>query len=185
LESRSPNFFLLTPKPLPSTAQPSPCLTRFVDVDGSAGRRRRRAERQARPGSMIKDSASWPPRKPSVLNLTWMSRLSRMAARTTEVSLRQNRRGRPGIWVALNPSRPVRRGAVIIAMPSVLDPLPDVARHVVEPERVRLERADGRGLPKIPPACTAVAVRFALAGTAAPRVASDRACARGDRARPN
>src|ERR1700733_1039675 len=64
-------------------------------------------------------------------------------------------------------------------MPSILDPLPDVSLHVVEPERVRLERADGRGLSKILPSSTAVAVRFALAGTVAPRVASDRAGAQG------
>src|SRR5580704_7376393 len=64
-------------------------------------------------------------------------------------------------------------------MPSILDPLPDVALHVVKPERVRLERADRRRLSEIPPASTAVAVGFAVAGTVAPGIAGDSAGARG------
>src|SRR5262249_9596028 len=46
----------------------------------------------------------------------------------------------PEAWVAARePRRPVRWRAVVGLVPAILNPLPDVAVHVVKPPRIRLE----------------------------------------------
>ena len=57
-----------------------------------------------------------------------------------------------------DPCRTVRRGADVSIVPAVLDPLPHVAVHVVQAERVRRERAHRRCLPAVPPAPAATTV---------------------------
>src|ERR1700738_3074807 len=69
-----------------------------------------------------------------------------------------------------DPRRAVLRGALIIIVIAILDPLPNVAVHVIEPEPICPERADRGGLPVIPFTATVVAVRVVPADLVAPRV---------------
>src|SRR5262249_25834752 len=59
------------------------------------------------------------------------------------------------------------------------DPLPDVAVHVVEPERIRSERSNRCRLPKIPPAAAAVAIGVASARIVPPGIPKRRTGPRG------
>src|SRR4029077_15729353 len=65
----------------------------------------------------------------------------------------------PIAWIpSLEPSCPVRRGAVITFMPTIPNPLPDVPVHVVKPKPVGFKRSNRRRLLKVPLAATAVAI---------------------------
>src|SRR5687767_12336438 len=55
-------------------------------------------------------------------------------------------------------------------MPAILDPLPDVAMHVMKAKRICIERADGRGLLCVPLTAAAIAIRAACADLIAPSV---------------
>src|SRR5712691_13365513 len=80
---------------------------------------------------------------------------------------------------ALDPWRAVRRGALIILVPTVLYPLIDAATHVIQPERIRLEAADldrllgGRDVGAI------LAIGHAGLKLVAPPVLGLRTCTRG------
>src|SRR5262245_9427007 len=84
----------------------------------------------------------------------------------------------PVVAVASDPGRAVVRCAVVIGMQTILDPLPDVAVHVVEAERVGRKRADRRGLAAVKIAAAAVAVGVVFAELVAPRIGRRRAGAR-------
>src|SRR5262245_47854513 len=64
---------------------------------------------------------------------------------------------------ASKPRRCIDWRVIVILVPAILNPLPDVAEHIVKPERVWLERSDGRGLLEVPSAATAIAIRVAIA----------------------
>src|SRR5262245_7996141 len=68
------------------------------------------------------------------------------------------------------PYRAIRRRPVVVAMPTILDPFPDIAVHVVETERIGGERADRGGLSTVPLAAAAVAVGVAFADLLAPGI---------------
>ena len=53
----------------------------------------------------------------------------------------------PTAVTTARPRGPVTRGAVVVTVPAILHPFPDVAGHVVQPETVRGERPDRRRLP--------------------------------------
>src|ERR1043166_8864442 len=71
---------------------------------------------------------------------------------------------------ACDPGRTVRRRAFVVAMDAVLDPLKNIPDHVIEAERIGLERADGRCLHVIPVAAAALAIGVVLADVIAPRI---------------
>ena len=80
------------------------------------------------------------------------------------------------------PGRAIRRRAGIAVLVAVLRPLPHVAMHVVQSERVGRERAGRRGLLVVPHATAPVAVGAASADFIAPGV--DRAAASARRIFP-
>src|SRR5262249_38251232 len=64
-------------------------------------------------------------------------------------------------------------------MPDILNPLPDIASHVVKAECVWLERIDGRRLFAIPFAAAAIAIGVALPDLITPIIAGRGAGPRG------
>src|SRR5262249_47707726 len=64
----------------------------------------------------------------------------------------------------------IRGCSLVIVMIAILNPLPDVTGHVVEPERIGLERSDWRGLLIVPLAATAVAVGIVSSNLVAPEI---------------
>src|SRR5207302_5020529 len=68
---------------------------------------------------------------------------------------------------------------VVVLVPAILDPLPDVAVHVVKPQRVRLKRSNGSRLLEIPSTAAAVAIGVAHARIVAPGIAGIGASPRG------
>src|SRR5271170_911597 len=65
--------------------------------------------------------------------------------------------------VAGCPRRTVRRRRVVAVVIAVLDPLPHIAKHIVQAKRIGRERADRRGFLVIPGATTVEAVRHRFA----------------------
>src|SRR6516162_8572831 len=57
-----------------------------------------------------------------------------------------------------DPGRAVVGCAFVVGVQTILDPLPDVALHIVEAELVGCKRANWSGSPAVPPAAAAVAV---------------------------
>jgi hypothetical protein len=60
--------------------------------------------------------------------------------------------------IAVHPRRSVDRCATVILVQTVLDPLPNIADHVVEIKLVRREGADRSGLCDVPGAAAAGAI---------------------------
>jgi hypothetical protein len=62
-------------------------------------------------------------------------------------------------WLAtLQPCGSVRWRAIVVLVPGIFNPLPDIAVHVVKPKRVRLEQSNGRCVFKIPGTTAAIAI---------------------------
>jgi hypothetical protein len=78
--------------------------------------------------------------------------------------------------ISAGPCRTVWGRSVIVGMIAILHPLEHVTRHVVEAERVGLERADRRGLAVIPLAAAAIAVGIFLADLVTPVIGRRGAC---------
>src|SRR5262245_10097953 len=72
---------------------------------------------------------------------------------------------------AEQPRRSVCRRAVVVLVPAILDPLPDIAVHIVKPPRVRLQRSNRRRLLPVPLTAAAVAIGMAHIGIVAPGIA--------------
>src|ERR1700730_6836607 len=80
------------------------------------------------------------------------------------------------------PGRSVLGCALVVAVQTILDPLPDVAVHIVETELVGRKRADRCRLPAVPLAAAAVAVGIIFADFVAPGIGCR--CARARRVLP-
>src|SRR5262245_43228099 len=75
------------------------------------------------------------------------------------------------------PGRAVVGGTFVVGVPTILDPLPDIAVHIVEAELVGRKRANWSGSPAVPLAATAVAVGIVSADLIAPKIGRCCACA--------
>jgi hypothetical protein len=64
---------------------------------------------------------------------------------------------------AARPWRAIGRRSLVIGVPAILRPLPDVADHIVETKSIRGERPDRRGLLFVPFAAAADAIGYRLA----------------------
>src|SRR5262245_47125446 len=84
------------------------------------------------------------------------------------------------VAVRLGPRAAVGGRGQIALVPAVLGPLPDIAEHAVEPERIGLERIDLGEDFVIIGAAAAIAVRAARADFVAPPARRCRAAARGE-----
>src|SRR5262245_41404507 len=69
-----------------------------------------------------------------------------------------------------NPSRTVLRSPVVVLVLAILDPLRDIAMHVMETECIGGERADGSRPLIVPLAAAAVAIGVPFADLVAPRI---------------
>src|SRR6516165_6127948 len=69
-----------------------------------------------------------------------------------------------------NPSRTVLRSPVVVLVLAILDPLPDIAMHVMETECIGGERADGSRPLIVPLAAAPVAIGVPFADLVAPRI---------------
>jgi len=95
----------------------------------------------------------------------------RFAARSSSEMLAQETAAQTVLLaITGHPCRSVERCAVIVLMPTVFDPLPHVADHIIETETVRGERADRSSLVAVPAAAAAVAIGIVAANIVAPRL---------------
>src|SRR5262249_1203304 len=84
----------------------------------------------------------------------------------------------PVAAIASYPCRPIPGRTIVVLMIAVLDPLEHVTGHIVEAERIRLERSDRCGLLAVPLAAAAVAGGVLLANLVAPEIGGSGAGAR-------
>src|SRR5260221_14110005 len=70
--------------------------------------------------------------------------------------------------ISTGPRRTVGGCFFVVAVIAILYPLPNVAMHVVETERIGLERSNWRGLAVIPLAAATVTIGVPLADLGAP-----------------
>lgn len=165
-----------------------------IDTDDGAARRGigRAWERKGRANSSPSETASrknglevpgpQPPADPKanrIQLIVWMIAVSRRGAQVnwTEV---------PGA-ATHNTQQAIGLGArfaicwqvLVILKPAVLDPLADVAVHIVETERIRPKRSNRRRLLIVPRAAAAIAVCSSNADLIAPGEVRLALCARG------
>src|SRR5215203_1305713 len=81
--------------------------------------------------------------------------------------------------LVLDPRRTVRRSALIIFVPAVLDPLIDAAAHIEQPKRIWLQAADLDRLVGDQNVAAVLAIDHAGLKLIAPPVSGLRAAARG------
>src|SRR5215831_33020 len=72
--------------------------------------------------------------------------------------------------VATSPHRTILRCALVIRMPAILAPLPNISMHVLKAKRIGGKRADRRRRTPVPPAAAAVAIWPSVADFIAPLI---------------